>query len=325
MATIKDVAQAAGVSISTVSKYLNGGNVRPENLEPIRNAIAELDYRVNPYARGLKAQKSYTVGILLPNMTAPFFGSVIMALDRVLREHGYHSMICCYNSNHGLERDHLSFLISTGVDGLVYVPENLSCEEFYELTASRSFPVVQVDRMIQGVSTDTVLTDNAESAYGATAHLIEKGHRRIALLAGPKEVMTARERLVGYLRAISDHDIPYDDSMVFHGELNFATGYQSLLALLAGSNPPTAIISTNYDITIGLITAIRERGVRIPEDIDVFGYDSVEVCRMMTPPLPVVQQPDEDIGRTAGMYLIDRLTGYSGPPRQSRLKNKLIY
>ena len=164
MATIKDVARMAGVSMSTVSKYMNGGTVRPENIAPIREAIAALDYRVNPFARGLKAQRNRSVGILLPDLTTPFFGAIIGAMEKNFREHGYHSIISCYDSDHGLERDNLQFLLSTGIDGLVYAPENISAEEFYELTASREIPMVQVDRIIQGVSGDAVLVDNSAAA-----------------------------------------------------------------------------------------------------------------------------------------------------------------
>lgn len=324
MATIKDVARMAGVSISTVSKYLNGGNVRTENVEAIRKAVSALDYRANPYARGLKAQRSGSIGILLPTMAAPFFGTLVMSLDKVLRNNGYHSVISCYGANHGLERDYMNFLLGTGIDGLVYVPEDLSPDEFYELTGRRPIPVVQVDRAIQGVQTDTVLTDNTETVFNGVSYLIRGGHRRIAIITGPKSVFTAKERLVGYLRALSDHDIPYDDALVLSGELEFATGYRCFLELMASSTPPTAIFSTNYDITLGLITAAQERGIHLPEQISVFGYDCVEVCSMMTPPLPVVQQPEREIGQTAANYLMDRLGGYDGPPRQSRLKNKLI-
>lgn len=324
MATIKDVAKLAGVSISTVSKYLNGGNIRPENLEPIRNAIVQLDYRANPFARGLKANRSRSIGILLPTMTAPFFGTVVTALDKVLRENGYHSMICCYGSNHGLERDYLSFLLSTGIDGLVYVPEDLSSEEFYELIAQRPVPVVQVDRVIQGVATDAVLVNNTETVYNAVSSLLEKGHRRTAILTGPKSVFTAKERLIGYLRALSDHDIPYDDALVHSGDLVFSTGYNGFARLMQEANPPTAIVCTNYDITMGVITAAQERGIRLPEDIDLFGFDSVEVCSLMTPALPVVQQPENEIGQTAAQYLMERLDGYEGAPRQSRLANRMI-
>ena len=324
MATIKDVARMAGVSMSTVSKYLNGGNVRDENLEAIRNAIDTLDYRVNPFARSLKSQRSRSIGVLLPDISAPFFGTVVTALDRTLREQGYHILISCYNANHGLERDNLQYLISTGVDGLIYIPEDLSAEEYFELTANRNVPLVQLDRMIQGVTSDVVLVNNSDAVYSATSEMIRRGHRRIGLISGPKSVFSAKERQVGFLRALSDHGILFDDELFFSSEHVFATGYQGCENLLTLPERPTAIVSTNYDITIGLITAIRDRGLRIPEDVDVFGFDCVDVCTMMKPPLPVVFQPEQLIGQTAAQYLIQRLEGYTGEPRLTRLKCTLI-
>ncbi len=319
MATIKDVAKLAGVSPSTISKYMNGGNVREENAEAIRSAIAVLDYRVNPFARNLKTQRSRSIGVLLPDITAPFFGNVMTALDKVLREHGYHSLISCYSSNHGLERDNLRFLISTGVDGLVYMPENLSAEEFFELTANCSVPTVQIDRSIQGLPGDTVLVDNADAAYSAISRLVTQGHKRIAIITGPKVVFSAKERLVGYLRALSDLGILYDDQLVISGQNEFATGYRGFEDLMRLPDRPTAVFTTNYDITMGFITAARERGFLIPQDIAVFGFDCVEICTMMKPPLPVVHQPEQEIGQLAARYLIERLTGFDGPPRTARL------
>ena len=119
MATIKDVAKLAGVSVSTVSKYINGGHLRGGNSDAIRDAIAQLDYHVNPFARSLKSQRGRSVGILLPSMTASFYGSVLTSLDKALRECGYHILISCYGANHGLERDNLQFLITNGIDGLI--------------------------------------------------------------------------------------------------------------------------------------------------------------------------------------------------------------
>ena len=323
MATIKDVARLAGVSVSTISKYLNGGNVLEENAEAIRNAIEELDYRVNPFARSLKTQKSRAIGVLLPEMTPPFFGSVVMSLDRALRECGYHTLISCYSSSYGLERENLQFLLGNGIDGLVYAPEDISSEEFYDMTANCNLPTVQIDRMIQGVNCDTVLVDNADASYTAVSHLISRGHRKVAIITGPKSVYSAKERLVGYLRAQSDHGILYDDSLVISGPYEFATGYRAIDALLNLPDPPTAVFTTNYDFTIGLVTAARERGINIPETLDIFGFDCVEVCTMMNPPLAVVQQPEADIGRIAAEYLIQRLEGYSGEPRVTKLKCKL--
>lgn len=319
MATIKDVAQMAGVSVSTVSKFINGGNVLDENAVAIRKAIAELDYRVNPFARSLKTQRSRAIGILLPEMAPPFFGSVVMSLDRHLREHGYHTLISCYASSYGLERENLQFLMNNGIDGLIYIPEDISAEEFYDLTANCSIPTVQVDRMIQGVQSDAVLVDNADSSYKAVSWLIQKGHRRVAIITGPKSVYSAKERLVGYLRALSDHGILYDDALVISDQYAFATGYQAIETLLKQPDPPTAVFATNYDFTIGLVTAARERGINIPDDLDIFGFDCVEICTMMRPPLPVVHQPEHEIGALAADYMIQRLEGYTGKPRVTKL------
>ena len=319
MATIKDVARMAGVSTTTISKYINGGNVRAENAEAIRRAIDALDFRVNHFARSLKTQRSRSIGILLPDMTAPFYGTVLMAMDKTFREHGYHSLVSCYGSNHGLERDNLRFLLSTGIDGLVYAPEDLSAEEYAELTANSGIPMVQIDRIIQGVASDAVLVNNSDAVYQAVSRLIDKGHRRCAIITGPKSVFSAKERLVGYLRALSDHGILYDGELVICDENTFGTGYHGCETLMRLQDRPTAVFTTNYNITMGLVTAARERGIRIPEELDIFGFDCVEICTMMRPPLPVVHQPEQEIGRTAAAYLIERLSGYSGEYRTTRL------
>ena len=323
MATIEDVARMAGVSISTVSKYINGGNVREENLEAIRQAIEVLDYRVNPFARSLKTQRSTSIGVLLPDITAPFFGNVLTSLDKVLRENGYHSLVSCYSSNHGLERDNLRFLLSTGIDGLIYAPEDLSLDEFYELTATRKIPVVQLDRTLQGLAADAVLVNNAEASYTAVSHLIDKGHRRVAMISGPKSVFSAKERQIGYLRALSDRGILYDDQLVISQQNDFATGYLGFGALMKLEDRPTAVFTTNHNITMGFLTAAREQGLQIPEDIDIFGFDCVDICSMLQPPLPVVHQPETEIGALAANYLIQRLDGYTGGPRVTKLKCKI--
>ena len=129
---------------------------------------------------------------------------------------------------------------------------------------------------------------------------------------------------MGYLRALSDYEIPYDEALIRTGEMDVATGYQGLQSLLALPNPPTAILCTNYDIALGAITAARDTGLHPPEDIAIFGYDCEEIFSMMTPSLPVVMQPEEEIGMLAGQYLLERLSGFDGPPRCTRLKNRLV-
>jgi DNA-binding LacI/PurR family transcriptional regulator len=324
MATIKDVAHRAGVAVSTVSKYINGGNVRDANSDAIREAIEALDYRVNPFARNLKSQRCRSIGILLPDMTAPFYGNVVMTMSRILRERDYHCLICCYGANHGMERDNLKYMLTCGIDGLIYAPEDLSAEEYKELTANCGIPIVQIDRMIQGIDIDSVLVDNAEVVYRAVNKLIGQGHSKIAIITGPKSVYTAKERVVGYLRALADGGILYDDKLVISGQNDFATGYHSFETLMQLPDRPTAVFTTNYDITMGFVSAARERGLHLPDDLDVFGFDSVEICSMMKPPLPVIHQPEALIGQTAARYLISRLEGCDEPPRITRLKCKLI-
>lgn len=324
MATIKDVARLADVSLSTVSKYINGRNVRPYNAQAIAQAIEELDFRINPHARGLKNCVNRAVGILLPDMTAPFYGSVVTAIDRVLREQDIHTLIACYGADHGLEREKLQFLLSNGINGLIYAPEDLSCEEFGELTAHFGIPTVQVDRHIPGVECDAVLVDNTDAAYEGVSHLIGKGHTRIAAIIGPKSVSSFKERLVGYLRALSDHGLIYDDALVICGKNDFATGYLGFDKLMSLQSPPTAVFTSNYDITIGLTTAARERGYHIPEDLDIVGFDCGDICAMMRPPLPVMQQPEQQIGRLAAEYLLQRMEGSAEPPRVTRLRCKMV-
>ena len=324
MATIKDVARMANVSVSTVSKYINGGTVRDANAQAIAEAIEVLGFRANPFARGLKAQRNRSIGVLLPDMSVPFFGNVLNSLERTLRERGYHVLISCYGSNHGRERDNLHFLLSNGIDGLVYFPEDISATEFHELSANFNIPIVQVDRCIQGLASDTVLVNNIDAAYTAVKHLISNGHRRVGIISGPKTVLTAKQRQIGYLRALSDHGIAYDDALMILGPNEFATGYLGFESLMSLQDPPTAIFTTNYNLTMGLVTAAREQGLKIPEELDIFGFDCADICSMLKPPLPVVHQPEQEMGRLAATYLIDRLEGYDGENRITELKCRVL-
>ena len=324
MATIKDVARMAGVAPSTISKYINGGNVRKENIEPIEKAIAALEYRANPYARSLKTGHNRSVGVLIPDMIASFYGNVVMSLARAVREQDYHCLISSYSSNHGMERDNLKFLLTCGIDGLIYAPEDLSADEFNELTAHCGIPIVLIDRLIPGVEIDAVLVDNAEVVYEAVSKLLEKGHTRVAIITGPKSVYTAKERMVGYLRSLSDAGILYNEELVISGKNEFATGYRGFEKLMKLPEPPTAIIATNDDITTGVVTALHEHGNQLAGKVEVFGFDRVDVCSMVKPPLPVVQQPEQSIGRIAAQYLLERIDGFNGPARTQRLKCKIV-
>lgn len=323
MATIKDVAGYTGLSVATISKFLNGGTVKERNRALIVKAIEELDYQVNPFARSLKTRKSYTVGVLLPSVTAPFFGNILTAMDICFREKGYNLVISSYESDPHLERWKLESFVNNGIDGLVYMPENMDKKSYNELLGSRNMPVVLVDRLIPDVNVDAVVVNNSTAVYSAAEVLIEKGHRRIGFIVGPLNVFTAQERCTGLERVCSDYGIEIDPQLRKTGAYTVSEGYRMFNELMNMQDPPTAVISTNHDLTIGAITAANERGIALPQDVEFFGYDCTEVCRLMNPPLCTVEQPEHEIGTTAAQYLLDRLEGNQEPPRLTRLKAQL--
>ena len=203
MSTIKDVARRTGLSLSTISKYLNGGNVREENRLAIDAAVAELGYSVNVFARSLKANRSMTVGVLLPTISSPFFGRVVASLELILRRSGYECFVCSYDFDREQELGKLAFLARYHVDGIVYVPEHATAEELRVRVGT--IPVVLIDRSLENAQYDTVVVDNLNAVYMAVEHLIGRGHRRIGLIAGPQTISTARERTVGYRRVLADY------------------------------------------------------------------------------------------------------------------------
>ena len=303
MSTIKDVARRTGLSLSTISKYLNGGNVREENRLAIDAAIEELDYSVNVFARSLKANRSMTIGVLLPTISSPFFGRVVAAMEPVLRRSGYECFVCSYDFDREQELKKLEFLARYHVDGIVYVPENVTAGEVRARVGA--IPVVLIDRSLDQVDYDTVVVDNLNAVYMAIELLIGRGHRRIGLIAGPQTISTARERTVGYRRVLED------------------SGSRLFRALLDMPQPPTAVFVTNYDMTLGAIMAAHERGVALPAQMDFIGYDNVDLCSIVTPRLDIVEQHMDEMGRRAAELLIARMSGSDQPARLLRLKARL--
>lgn len=321
MSTIKDVARRTGLSLSTISKYLNGGNVREENRLAIDAVIEELDYSVNVFARSLKANRSMTIGVLLPTISSPFFGRVVAAMEPVLRRSGYECFVCSYDFDREQELKKLEFLARYHVDGIVYVPENVTAGEVRARVGA--IPVVLIDRSLDQADYDTVVVDNLNAVYMAIELLIGRGHRRIGLIAGPQTISTARERTVGYRRVLEDYRLPVDESLILAGNYDLESGSRLFRALLDMPQPPTAVFVTNYDMTLGAIMAAHERGVALPAQMDFIGYDNVDLCSIVTPRLDIVEQPMDEMGRCAAELLIARMSGSDQPARLLRLKARL--
>lgn len=325
-ATIKDVAKHTGLSIATISKYINGGNVLEHNRILIQEAIQALDFRVNELARGLKTNKSKTIGILIPNLEQSFCTSIVSNVENVLINHGYSTIICDYKENAELEKQKLEFLVQKMVDGIILMPlgDRSEDQSHIQQVIDRGIQIVLIDRLLQHVECDVVLVDNLNASYSAIEEFIVKGHRRIGIISGPDEVYTAEERLKGYYRVHEDYSMPIDPALIGKGDYKIESGYRLLRELMQLAEPPTAIFVTNYEMTLGAIMAINDSSILVPEQLSLIGFDNLELARVVRPQLSIVIQPMKQIGETSAEVLLKRLNGDMGNfPSRYRLKPEL--
>ena len=301
-ATIKDIARETGLSLATISKYLNGGNLREKNRAAIEAAIKKLDYHVNEYARGLKSKKSRTVGVVLPEISNLFNMKIVAVFERVLQENGY-SVIVTASS--------VDFLLKKQVDGIINVPIGSSSRHLRP-AVEKKVPILLLDRPLEDLNgvASCVLIDNRGAARLGVRRLLQAGHRRIGVLVGSDEVHTAQMRLRGYRDALEEYGVEYDESLVRRCDLTLEGGYRQARRLLKANTGMTAMFLTNYDLTLGALIALNERGVQIPGEMSVVGFDNImDLSRVFRPSLTIVSQPLEQIGLQAARLMLDQLSG----------------
>lgn len=323
-ATMKDVSKHTGLSIATISKFINGGNVLEENKSIIEKAIKELGFEVNEMARGLKTNKTKTIGLLIPSMENIFFTSIVSNIESILIKNGYSTIICDYRENKDLEKQKLDFLVKKMVDGIITMPMG-SDGEAINSVIKKNIPVVLIDRALKGVDCDTVLVDNLNASYNAIEQLITMGHKRIGIICGPSSIYTAQERLKGYERVHDDYAMIIDPELVKQGDYQVESGYKLLNELIKMKDSPTAIFATNYEMTLGAIMAINESDIIMPEDISFIGFDNLQLAKVIKPSLSIVVQPVQQIGEIAANTILKRLKGdNTNFPAMVRLKTELI-
>lgn len=322
--TIKDVAKYTGLSIATISKYINGGNVLDKNKELIEEAIKELNFRVNELARGLKTNRTKTIGILIPNLEQVFSTSIVSSIENILIKYGYSTIICDYKEEPSLEKEKLEFLVNKMVDGIIIIPLGKE-DSTIQQVIDQGIVVVLIDRVLKDVECDVVLVDNLNASYDAVEQFIIRGHKKIGIISGPKDIFTAEERLKGYYRVHEDYSIEAKDEYIKHGDFKIDSGYSLLLELMDMKEPPTAVFVTNYEMTIGAIMAVNERNINVPDELSLIGFDNLELARIIKPPLSIVIQPMQSIGEKAAEILLKRLSGdESNFPTRFRLKADVL-
>lgn len=324
MATIKDVSKHSGLSVGTISRYLNGNTIKKDNQLKIEKSIEELNFKVNIMARGLKKNQTYTIGVIVPSITDVFSNQVIEGIDETLDFMNYSLITCSSRNSLEVEKDKLQFLREKRVDGIILMPVSNESEHIKELINSK-MPLILIDRLLDGIECDAVVSDNINGAYRAVEYLITEGHRRIGIISGPTNIFTARERFNGYIRALNDYKIPIDESLITYGKYEKSGGLEEIKKLLSMEDKPTAIFATNYETTVTSVKYMLEKGIKIGEDISFFGFDNSEIFQLITPSISTVVQPMAEIGEEAMGLLHKRISGnYDFFPMIKRLKTKVL-
>jgi LacI family transcriptional regulator len=324
MSTIKDVAREACVSVGTVSHYLNGMEVKESNKIKIEQAISKLDFKVNPIAKGLRTRKTNTIGVIIPSLTDIYSTMIVGSIEQALFEFGYNIFTCDSRGSIELERQKAKLLADKKVDGLIIYPCSEDMVYITELQV-RNIPVVVVDTAIRGANCDQILTDNIYATYSATEWLISKNHKRIGIINGKEKTFTARERLKGYRRALEDYSIEFNENLIKARGFDEKSGYESLIELMTMDQPPSAVIACNYYTSIGMSKAIYDLRIKVPDQLSVIGFDNIGLSELIRPPLSIIVQPMEELGKCAAETLLRRISGDNeGFPSVRRLKTDFI-
>ncbi len=324
MATIRDVAARAGVSVATVSYVINGTKpVAPETAARVRRAMEELDYHPNAVAQSLRTRTTHVIGVVVSDIANPFFAILVRGAEDCARQHGYSLLICNTSETLENERVYLGLLARRRVDGLLLAPTGKN-DELIGRLVRRGMRIVFIDRTLPNLQVPAVLSDNEAGAYQATKHLVEYGHKRIGIVLGLPHISTTTERLRGYQRALADHGIEFEEGLLLYGQSQVAAAREACLSLLSQPNAPTALFATNNLMTIGAMQAIRRLGLRCPDDISLVGFDDFDWAEAFDPPLTTVAQDPYLMGKTAVEVLLDYLQDDSRSGETIRIPVRFI-
>jgi DNA-binding LacI/PurR family transcriptional regulator len=325
MSNMKQVAKMAGVSLGTVSHVLNGSaRVREPLRKRVLDVVNSLGYQPSQLARGLRRVKTNMIGMVIPDVTNPFFPGVVRGAEDVAFSNGYRLVLCNTDNDHSKELVHLNELRTYLPAGLLVIPSNFSDlttqAESYRKSGTA---VVCVDRLPKRWSGDSATVANEEGAFQASQYLIQLGHRRLATITGPLHLTNAQQRVDGFKRALAEADISLAQTYFQETTFDRAGGHSKALLLLRMLPRPTAIFAGNDMIALGVLHAIRELGLRCPEDVSVMGFDDLDFDEFTSPSLSSVFQPGYQLGATAAHMLLDRMRGNQGPPVHSVLQTQL--
>ncbi len=304
--TIKDIAKKLGISTSTVSRALTGhSDVNPKTKEAVLELAQQLDYQPNSIALSLRKKQTHIIGVIIPETVNRFFSKAIGGIQDEASRHGYNIMVCQSNESQQIEHNNIQTLLNSLVDGIIIsVSRETASERPFQKIIDKGVPLVFFDRIVDSLETPKVLSDNYEAAYNATKHLIEMGCKRIARISGPTNLHNSRWRLKGYQDALINHNIPVDEDLIIFSSYTATNVKEYTNHLLDLPNPPDGVFAINDQGALEMMHTIKSRGLKIPNDICVIGFNNDYFTAFTEPSLSTIEIPAFELGRIAAELLI---------------------
>ncbi|WP_224360758.1 LacI family DNA-binding transcriptional regulator [Hyalangium versicolor] len=306
--TLEEVARRAGVSPSTVSRILNGtARVRESKRQAVERAIADLDYRPNVMAQGLARGSSMSVGVITQDIASPFFNESLKGIEDSLAKAGYAPLFVSGHWKKEKETECMSLLAARRVDGVIVLTGMI--DDAALLSYAARLPLVITGRNLQGTNVVSIQANNEQAGYDATRHLLDLGHTRIAHISGPEVNVDAQDRLAGYRRALTEAGLPVEERLITYGDFHETSGLLAVNQLLESRLNFTALFVANDQMAYGARLALYRKGIRVPEDVSIIGFDDLPSSLYTTPPLTTVRQPAYDLGKIAGDAMLGLIQG----------------
>jgi LacI family transcriptional regulator len=306
VANIYEVAELAGVSLATVSRVINpgaGAKVSEKTREKVLEAMRQLGYQPNSIAQSLATRSSNSVGVLVSELHGPFFGAMLSSIERTLKAAGKFVLVAAGHNNEEQEREAIRFLVSRNCDALIVHAERLP-DKFLVDHDHNHTPIVVMNRKVRGLADHCFSLNNELGGYLATQSLIKHKHRKIAYISGPLDWVDAKQRFAGHKRALAEAGIKYDERLLYEGDYHETGGQDALNRLFARNIPFTAVVCANDDMAAGAMAAAHERGLDLPRELSIIGFDDAPIARYVYPKLSTVHYPIADMGAMAARWVL---------------------